>query len=379
MSFTIELSPILATLPVTEPTAEAQKDSGDDQAQRSVAVDELGFFLTTSDSIHSTANEDVDQERLHTIWWLNALKTLRTFSSAPGTGTQSFPCSVFSHPSTPLQRPLLRESRERIRSGLPFPSLRRVVWPMLLGSTFAPPDQYKKLVDIPVAFELTEVILRDLPRTFPTHCLFVNQNSYGQSALHRILVGYCALDPEVGYCQGMGFLVAVLLLHIPEEGAFWTFTQMMQGKRFEMRRLFLPDFPLLQHFFIVLRGLLWDFLPKLAEHFEQQAVDVSFFASQWFLTLFSYQLPLPMTCRLWDIFFSEGWKFIFQTTIAFLQWDEEKLITMKMEEILMHLKVIHEGKPVERVIQRAFDVPIEENDLKVEVGKLARSDCHPQY
>lgn len=34
---------------------------------------------------------------------------------------------------------------------------------------------------------------------------------------------------EAGYVQGMGFVAAVLLLHMPEEDAFWTLAALMRG------------------------------------------------------------------------------------------------------------------------------------------------------
>jgi hypothetical protein len=41
-----------------------------------------------------------------------------------------------------------------------------------------------------------EVILRDVPRTFPEHPLFHTQD--GQQRLLRVLKAYAAADPEVG-------------------------------------------------------------------------------------------------------------------------------------------------------------------------------------
>ena len=42
----------------------------------------------------------------------------------------------------------------------------------------------------------------------------------GQTALFRVLVAYAQADPAVGYCQGMGFIAAVLLSYLTEEDAF---------------------------------------------------------------------------------------------------------------------------------------------------------------
>ena len=33
----------------------------------------------------------------------------------------------------------------------------------------------------------------------------------------------------------------------------------------------------------------------------------------------------------------------------------------------MHLKTVHEGKPVDRIIARALDVPLKSSDLQVEI------------
>lgn len=66
-------------------------------------------------------------------------------------------------------------------------------------------------------------IERDVDRTFPRHIIFIENNGSGQCALRRILHAYAALDPEVGYCQGMGFIAGLLLTYMIEEDAFYCF------------------------------------------------------------------------------------------------------------------------------------------------------------
>ena len=43
----------------------------------------------------------------------------------------------------------------------------------------------------------------------------------GRDALKRVLFAYARHNPSVGYCQGMNFLTALLLLLMEEEAAFW--------------------------------------------------------------------------------------------------------------------------------------------------------------
>lgn len=39
----------------------------------------------------------------------------------------------------------------------------------------------------------------------------------GRAALQRVLHAYAIFDSEVGYCQGMGFIVGLFLSYMPEK------------------------------------------------------------------------------------------------------------------------------------------------------------------
>ena len=51
-------------------------------------------------------------------------------------------------------------------------------------------------------------------RTFPTHPYFMQTLGPGQLSLFNVLKAYSLLDQDVGYCQGLGFVGGVLLLHV---------------------------------------------------------------------------------------------------------------------------------------------------------------------
>jgi len=55
-------------------------------------------------------------------------------------------------------------------------------------------------------------IQRDLPRTFPNHPYFETTNGKGQQALGRVLRALRTTYPDVGYSQGMNFVVGVFLI-----------------------------------------------------------------------------------------------------------------------------------------------------------------------
>ena len=58
------------------------------------------------------------------------------------------------------------------------------------------------------------VIMRDIHRTFPAHEYFKEADGHGQDGLLKLSKAYSLYDEEVGYCQGLSFLAASLLLHV---------------------------------------------------------------------------------------------------------------------------------------------------------------------
>lgn len=112
---------------------------------------------------------------------------------------------------------------QSIRNGVP--RLKRgEVW-MYLAEQFcmstAPVDT-KKFPNYNTPYKvllksLTEhqhAIFIDLGRTFPNHQYYKASLGVGQLSLFNILKAYSILDPELGYCQGLGFICGVLLLHV---------------------------------------------------------------------------------------------------------------------------------------------------------------------
>ena len=53
-------------------------------------------------------------------------------------------------------------------------------------------------------------------RTFPTHQLFMGATAASRSLLH-VLASYSLYNPAVGYCQGMAYVTALLLMNMEEE------------------------------------------------------------------------------------------------------------------------------------------------------------------
>ena len=59
-------------------------------------------------------------------------------------------------------------------------------------------------------------------------------------------------------------------------------------------------------------------MPILGEHFAKYEIQLSVACLPWFLTLFVNSLPLTFALRLFDCFFMEGAKILFQ--IGYTDW-----------------------------------------------------------
>jgi hypothetical protein len=199
-------------------------------------------------------------------------------------------------------------------------------------------------------------IERDLRRTFPSHYLFrrssveeedmTNSSSNfcedftpdGIEALRRILYAYSVYDDEIGYCQGMNFVAAMFLTFLPEEESFWLLVAIMNDDPYSMRELFTKDMSGSLETLFVANRLLRKLLPDLHQHLNNEGVDISMFACQWLMTIFSSSFNFDLVSKVWDNFLVEGWKVVYRVFIAILASCEQELLNLPFEQILTFLR-----------------------------------------
>lgn len=237
-----------------------------------------------------------------------------------------------------------------IEKGIPH-TLRGMMWQLMAASKDSELENtYLALLKGSSSHEKS--ITRDLGRTFPHHEFFTNGQGIGQENLFNVLKAYSLYDPQVGYCQGLPFVVAVLLLNMPDEQAFCLLVRLMYS--YDLRGHFLPEMPKLQLRLFQFDRLIEELLPVLHVHFLRQGVKSSMFCSQWFLTLFSYRFPLEIVFRIYDTCLASGVESIFAFSVALLQRNEDILLSMKFDEILIFLK--------QRVFERYKVDPAEQEE-----------------
>ncbi|XP_057859886.1 uncharacterized protein LOC131068664 isoform X2 [Cryptomeria japonica] len=211
-----------------------------------------------------------------------------------------------------------------IRQGIP-PVVRPKLWFMASGAakkrSTVPHSYYQDLIQAVegMVTPATSQIDQDIARTFPTHPWLDAEE--GHASLRRVLVAYSFRDSRVGYCQGMNYVAALLLLVMKtEEDAFWMLAVLLENVLFN--DCYADNLYGCHVEQMVFKDLLAKMFPRLARHFEDLDFDVSLVATEWFLCLFAKSLPSETTMRIWDLLFSEGTNVLFRVALAIFKTQE---------------------------------------------------------
>jgi hypothetical protein len=111
----------------------------------------------------------------------------------------------------------------------------------------------------------------DLHRTMPTHYLFAEDGA-GRQSLNNILTAFAAYHPEIGYCQGMGFITALGLIYMTEEDTFYWLLRLAEDYR--MDGLWKEDMPRVPQAIYLLDKLMLEHVPKINQHLVRQSTSV---------------------------------------------------------------------------------------------------------
>ncbi|KAI9882382.1 MAG: hypothetical protein M1823_005873 [Watsoniomyces obsoletus] len=249
----------------------------------------------------------------------------------PMTDLEFYAALVADYPRTAQCLPTLLS--KKIRSGVP-PPLRGVVWVSMAGARDQSLEmQFEKLLGEHSPFE--SIIGKDIGRSFPGIDMFKEPGGEGQRKLGNVLKCFSLYDQKIGYCQGLGFLVGPLLMHMGDREAFCVLVRLME--HYDLRSCFLPDLAGLHLRIYQFRHLLAQHLPELAAHLEKLNINPAY-VSQWFLSFFAVTCPLPMLLRIYDVIFAEGAsETLMRVALSLMRRNQAKLMAYTELEDVMHL------------------------------------------
>jgi hypothetical protein len=187
-----------------------------------------------------------------------------------------------------------------------------------------PPHFYEDLLKMGAPLEVSEDIVKDIDRTFPGHTFFEHDVNMG--ALQRVLTAFAVRNPEIGYCQSLNFVAGMLLLHLPEEDAFWILDVVVNEilppgyYKCVLYHLTLWGVLHLRESCVrnsaaltglhadqrVLKRLLAQYVPHVWTCLGETGIDVALVCVEWLLCSFCTTLPTHTGLRVWDCLFLFG-------------------------------------------------------------------------
>ena len=317
-----------------------------------VSTDRFGFINQDNSNSHQKTEKEIEKENSLLRQWTDMMTNYEKFYSGS-----------FS------------KLKSRTRKGVPD-SIRGLVWQKFSSmSMYYIPGLFQSLINQKSKDEeLDSLIIKDLDRTFPRNIYFRDQIGAGQRSLFYVLHAYASYNTATGYVQGMGFVTALLLTYMDEESAFFVLHSIM--KKYNMEGFYLDGFPRLKKSFYCLLRLQKIFIPKVYQALKKSEIIPTLYAAEWFITLFSRDLPFDVLVRIFDVFFLEGFKVIYRFALAFLKIKEKEIIKASEEDgdIMSIIKGIFKDIEPQKLFSTAFGfslsrTTIEKFESEYEIAK----------
>lgn len=294
-----------------------------------ISCSNCGNFLNTPETYQSCCKKFIDQivlGNMESLYWLAFINN---------------PTSTIN--TLPYYTELLI-----IQQGIP-PPLRSMIWKklFLLNNKKIPNSIELIYSNFQHSYlpEISKQISKDLNRTFPTIDFFKQPDNV--SNLSTILNVYANYDAELGYCQGLLFLVGVLYYHFDSDCqlTFHSLVSIMDLEP-ELHDIFMTETMSstlnlwLQQFTEILKTI----DPELYQHLSKY-VEFQTFLYQWWLSFLSSHSPdLSIINRIMDFCLIQGWKVgLFKISIGLLISNKPILMAVHDEEVI-YQHLLNESK-----------------------------------
>ena len=185
-----------------------------------------------------------------------------------------------------------------------------------------------------------QIIELDIKRTH-----FKRNKEESRKTIEYILKACVYTASNVGYCQGMNFIISFLYEIIQnEEDCFYIMLGLLTVTDF--MEIFIGDLNKLKVFYYILEKLIYLKLPEIYECLKINSVSMNFFSSPYFITLFTNVYPSfpeienKVLIKAWDVFIIQGWKSFFSSLLAILEYNKEGILKCKGDELMTYLITI---------------------------------------
>lgn len=258
--------------------------------------------------------------------------------------------------------------------------LRGMMWQLCSGSTYLRfllegQNYYTSLLkthtdDNGEPSLVADEIEKDLHRSLPEHTFY--QTREGIDSLRRVLLAYSVHNREVGYCQAMNIIAALLLLYMSEEAAFYLMCMLCEVFMPRSYSKAMVGAIIDQNVF---EALLKERIPELYAYFNKKMVPVPAITMGWFICLFITYLPFQATLRIMDSFFVHGVTILYKAALTIMFIYKPKLLAQRdgyqVATMLKTTELDITAEDLFLIMQREF------GDITVEMMEAKR--CEAKY
>ena len=284
-----------------------------------------------------------------------------------------------------------------IRSGIPF-QIRQYAWPRIIGNTVKiTPKMYeitvshaKKLNEMSVEENSNnttnnnenaslKLISTDLARTFPSLDLF-GEGGVWTAPLRECLEAFALHRPDLGYVQGMSYIAAMLLLHIPNKYiTFQCLVNLMVKDHLFV--FYMLNGTLIKQYLKIFDLALEKNLSAVARRLKELDISADMYLFPWIQTVFLKYIPLSIASRIWDNFLLDGVTFLFRTSLAILTLFSNELLKRPMEDCMKILQKHNSFKDLWRGVVTEEDLfkAIEKISIPPKLVQLLDQICNDVY
>ena len=79
------------------------------------------------------------------------------------------------------------------------------------------------------------------------------------------------------------------------------------------------------------------YLPELHEHLSKNRIPTDIYASNWFITMFTNDLPFDMAASVLDVYLLEGHTGLLRIALSILTFLKHELLALQYDELMVFL------------------------------------------
>ena len=179
-----------------------------------------------------------------------------------------------------------------------------------------------------------EYIRRDVDRTFYLD-YFTKGN--GKKELKRVLESMCTVKGNVGYCQGMNFIVGAMIYLLKNEiSGFYVFNCLLNT--YELNMLFAYNTPDYNIRVFQLNYYVKKYMIEIYNHFKNNNLSFDLLYSGWLLTLFSNYYDIEKLDFPWTCFIIDKWKGLIKICLIIMYELKNELLKCNLETLTLLIK-----------------------------------------